>query len=522
MFLSKANRFCRIHCKRLVLRLERAGRRVRERLTPYLPAHVPIAYKFALWITLLITLGMSLLGMLIISNQTALLRAQINEFGSAVVRQLADSSQELILSDDLLSLQVLVNNLGSNEGVLGTAIYSETGEVLAAAGDFPPPPLSLLYDNAHPLKTAGFSVDNRWTDLRDEATSEPVDVVSFLTPVRFQEVVAGHAQVTFARTAMAQSLRDSVRAIVAATLLMIVLAIITSFYLGRRLSRPIHQLMNVSEAIDQGKYDFAKRERRNDEIGHLLEAFNRMGKGLLEKSQVEAAFSRFVSNNVARQILKNLEEIKLGGQHVRGSVLFADIVGFTSMSEKLPPEEVAALLNEYFSYISLASELYRGTIDKFMGDCAMVVFGVPEHDPEHPFNAIACAVLIQRLVERLNAQRTRQGKFPVHFRIGVNSGDMLAGNMGAQDRMQFTVVGDTVNLAARLYGVAESGQVIISEDLYKHPEVEWRVLARAYKSMRLRGKTRPVDTYLVKDVATTYRATMETQIAAIMAGRNVA
>lgn len=508
--------------RRMVRRLAFSGgrgwRNLREWIRPYLPSHVPIAYKFALSITLLITLGMALLGMLIVSNQTSLLRAQMNEFGQAVVRQLAESSQELILSEDILSLRVVVNNLGSNEGVVGAAVYADDGEQLARAGHIPDDPVGRLYRRAERLRGTGHTVDDQWT----QADGTRLAVVSFITPVRFQNVVAGHAVVTFARTAMAQSLRDSIRAIIAATVLMIVLAVITAFYIGRRLSQPIHDLMDVSEAIHKGDFHVPLGERRNDEIGRLMQAFNRMGKGLLEKSQVEAAFSRFVSTNVARQILQNLEEIKLGGQHVRGSVLFADIVGFTSMSEKLPPEEVAEFLNEYFSYISQVSSLYRGTIDKFMGDCAMVVFGVPDHDAEHPFNAIACAVLIQRVVKRLNTIRVGEGKFPVHFRIGVNSGGMLAGNMGAQDRMQYTVVGDTVNLAARLYDVAGPDQIIITEEVYKHPEVEWRVLARAHQSIRLRGKDKPVDTYIVKDVASTYRTAMDAQVAEILAERIVA
>ncbi|MEJ2509115.1 MAG: adenylate/guanylate cyclase domain-containing protein [Gammaproteobacteria bacterium] len=253
-----------------------------------------------------------------------------------------------------------------------------------------------------------------------------------------------------------------------------------------------------------------------------MEAFNTMAAGLLEKSQVENVFSRFVSTNVARQILENLDQIKLGGQHVRGSVLFADIVGFTSMSEQLSPDEVAKLLNEYFSYIALASQLYRGTIDKYMGDCAMVVFGVPDSDEEHAFNAVACAVMIQRLVDRLNAKRLRDGKFPIHFRIGVNSGTMLAGNMGSHERMQYTVVGDSVNLAARLYDAAGAGQIIITEEFYKDPDVQWRIIARRHKSIRLRGKSRPVTTFLVKDVAATFRANMDAQISEILADKVVA
>jgi len=504
--------------RRLAALARRRTRRARPWLAERVPKHFPIAYKLALVITLLIAVGMTLLGMVIVKNQTQLLRQQMHEFGQTVVSQLAESSKELVLSDDLLGLKVLINNLGSDDHLLGAVIYSDNGKILVSRGVIPKPNILSLYRRAHELAPNSYTFDWDWTN----ADRQQIHVVSYLVPIRFHKLIAGHALITFSASTMSQAIHDAIRAIVAATLLMILLGIVTAFVMGRRLSKPIHNLMDASRAIDQGNLRYRIQDRRNDEIGHLMEAFNTMAAGLLEKSQVENVFSRFVSTNVARQILENLDQIKLGGQHVRGSVLFADIVGFTSMSEQLSPDEVAKLLNEYFSYIALASQLYRGTIDKYMGDCAMVVFGVPDSDEEHAFNAVACAVMIQRLVDRLNAKRVRDGKFPIHFRIGVNSGTMLAGNMGSHERMQYTVVGDSVNLAARLYDAAGAGQIIITEEFYKDPDVQWRIIARRHKSIRLRGKSRPVTTFLVKDVAATFRATMDAQISEILADKVVA
>ena len=165
--------------------------------------------------------------------------------------------------------------------------------------------------------------------------------------------------------------------------------------------------------------------------------------------------------------MENLEDVQLGGRHVSGSVLFADIVGYTEMTRQLTPADTAQLLNEYFSHISRASALYHGTVDKFMGDCAMLVFDVPEHDDEHCYHAVACGVLIQRLVDELNAMRASHGLFPVRFRLGINTGEMLAGNLGSRERMEYTVVGDAVNLASRLCDVAQPGELVISEAVYR-------------------------------------------------------
>jgi len=200
-------------------------------------------------------------------------------------------------------------------------------------------------------------------------------------------------------------------------------------------------------------------------------------------------------------------------------VLFADIVGYTDISEHMTPQATAELLNEFFSYIGEASELYNGTIDKFMGDCAMIVFGITEEDEDHRFNAIACAVLIQQLVTQLNVVRVKNGLFPVQFRLGINTGEMLAGNMGYSDRMEFTVVGDSVNLASRLCTFAEPGQIIINKDVYLHDDLDKRVLARAHKPIQLRSRKHPVSTYLVEGLVKEYRTVMDKQSQIIIANR---
>lgn len=494
------------------------GRQIGLSVRRYTPKYIPIAYKLAGIITLIITAGMVALGLVIVTNQTQLLRTQINDFGQAVASQLAESSKELVLSDDILSLMVVTSNLGTNESILGAVVYADNGKVLASAGLLPSDDIIRLYARSRQVDETSYSVE--WQ--ASTADSGAVDAISFIAPIRFQGVVAGHALVTFSKAALNQSLRHTISAIVAATLLMIMLGIVVAFVMGERLSRPIHKLMDASKAIGNGNYDTRIKERRNDEIGYLTQAFNTMADGLLQKSQVENAFSRFVSSNVAKQIMENLDHIQLGGKHVEGSVLFADIVGFTSMSEQLPAEDVAELLNEYFSYISMASELYNGTIDKYMGDCVMVVFGVPNEDVQHKFNALACAVMIQKLVARLNAARVRDGKVAVHFRIGVNSGTMLAGNLGSNERMQYTVVGETVNLASRLHTFASQDQIIITEHLYNDRDVNWRILARRHQSIKLRGISEPVSTYIVNDVNRSYSSTIDAQIDKILSSQDVA
>jgi len=478
------------------------------------PSHIPVAFKLAFAISLLITLGMGLLGSVIIKNQTELLQAQINSHGQSIARQMANSAKEFILSGDNLGLSILARDLTVDENIYGTAILDNKGKLVSAAGNIPFSSIDDVKLHQNVFSTTDIRTLT-WTNQLATG-SEQIPFISFISPVNTHDVTAGYILVTFSHETLDKALSDSIRSILAATILMIALAIIISIIMSQRLSRPIHNLMNASKALGQGKLDVRISERRNDELGFLMSEFNKMADGLLEKSQVENAFSRYLDKNIARQILNDIENVKLGGKHQIGSVLFADIVGYTSISEKLSADETAQLLNEYFTYIEKASKLYSGTIDKYMGDCAMLVFGIPDKDERHAYNAIACALLIQKVVTELNTQRKKNGLFAVDFRFGVNSGEMLAGNMGSANRMEFTVVGDAVNLASRLCSYSEPGEIIISSDLVNDKFVSENIMTEVYKPIHLRSKEYPIATYKVIDVNSKLSNAMQQHIDEIL------
>ena len=478
----------------------------------FVPAHFPIAHKLAIIMTLLISSGMILLGFVIVKNQTHLLQKQMNHFADTVVEQLADNSKELVMSDDILSLMVVISNLGAQDNVLGAVIYADDGQILASSGVIPSDAIYRLYNRSQEDRKDHFQL--KWQS--NTTSGQSVGATSYITPIKFQNIVAGHALITFSTAEIEQTILEMIQAIVAATIIMILLGVFVSLHMGRRISKPISTLMDASREISSGNYQYQIKERRNDELGNLTDALNRMANGLLEKTQVENAFSRYVSKNIAKEIMGNLEHVQLGGHHVEASVIFADIVGFTELSEKHPAEKVAHVLNDYFSYITLASKMYQGTIDKYMGDCAMIVFGVPEEDNLHKLHAVYCAVMIQKLVERINQIRISNDKLAVSFRIGINSGTMLAGNLGSTERMQYTVVGEAVNLASRLHNFAEKNQIVISQDLYNDPDIQWRVNAKKHKSIHLRGIKEEVSTYLVNDVIALYQDKINEQIDEIL------
>jgi len=468
----------------------------------------PLVYKVSLLITVLVVTCMGLLGSVIIHQQSRMFVDQLNEQGTTLVRLMAQSAREPLLAEDRLALDAIANGFSKSGSVVGTAITSLEGETISYGGDY--------HDGTR--KSQGWVLAQLIANPPGSMTWElPAagavrrKVISFVQPVTFQNVTVGYAMVTFSQAGMEQSLRQSIHAIIGATILIILLGIAMAFALGKRIYEPIDQLVDASRAIGNGEYKFRFKERRNDELGQLMSAFNDMAEGMLEKSQVMDALSRYVSPGVAKEILANLNEVELSGKRIDGSVIFADIVGFTQIAEEIRPEEIVSILNKYFSLITRACELNHGMVDKYLGDGIMLVFGAPQPDENHRFHAISCALLMQRLVDHENVQREQHGLFPIKFKIGINSGLMLAGNMGSRERMEYTVVGDTVNLASRLCSISNSGQIVISKNLYQHPNVEERVIAGEYQSIHLRGIREPVSSYIVEALGADWQAIIDEQ-----------
>jgi len=470
------------------------------------PKHFPIAAKLAIAFTLLITIGMSSLGFLIGSNQTRLLDKQIAWLGHTVTGQVAESAKEPLLANDVLALELITTNTLSQNKILGTAIYSDDHTLVAASGSVPP--LRQLNQSAA-FENKPDTKPIHWKHF-DSALNR--SIISFIQPISYRDVIVGYALLSFDRSMLATAKNQTIHMVITITMVMIAFGIMASIVMGNRLTRPINELIAVSQAIVDGNYNFHVHERRKDELGILMESMNAMSKGLLRKEQVERVFGRYVSESVAKQVLQDVEQVKLGGQHVNASVLFADIVGFTHLSESMSPEDISKLLNLYFTYISDAVRFCGGHIDKYIGDCAMIVFGVPEKNSDHIFSAAACAWMINHLIDRVNQHRLIREEIPIQLRIGLNSGVMIAGNMGSADRMDYTVVGDTVNLASRFSHAGRPGQIIISQEIALGKSLKDRIKTEAVDTISIRGKTKPISIFQIVDIKSQCRNTFLTEI----------
>jgi len=213
-----------------------------------------------------------------------------------------------------------------------------------------------------------------------------------------------------------------------------------------------------------------------------------------ERRAIKDMFSRYLSANVVQSLMDSPDSIKLGGDGKRATVFFADIRGYTTFSEGKTPEYVLGVLNDYFSEAVEVVLQYRGFIDKFIGDCIMAAWGVPlTSEEEDARNAVACALDIQKLIENPKRSFFRGEAEHLRVGIGVNTGYLIAGNLGSYRHMNYSVIGDTVNIAARLEGVAKAGEVIITEStralLGDTFDVEQR------DTVKVKGKAEPLRIY---------------------------
>jgi len=211
---------------------------------------------------------------------------------------------------------------------------------------------------------------------------------------------------------------------------------------------------------------------------------------------IRKMFSSYVSKRIVDELIKDPSKAKLGGARKEITVLFSDIRGFTSFSEKHQPEEVVSLLNEYLGAMTEIVFEHEGTLDKFVGDAIMALWGAPVGQPDHAERACRCALAMIRKLEELQKKWVSEGKYAIDIGVGINTGDVVVGNMGAEGKkMDYTVIGDNVNLGARLEGLTRkyNNHIIISE--YTYEKVKDIVRAKELDSVTVKGKEKPVVVY---------------------------
>lgn len=246
-----------------------------------------------------------------------------------------------------------------------------------------------------------------------------------------------------------------------AVILLVALGVIAlvSYVVARSIREPLVRLILGTGAVAQGNLDVRLRLRREDEFGLLGKYFDKMAEELKERQQLRDLFGRYLSEDVARSVLARNQNFELGGQEVVVTVLFCDLRDYTTISERLSPMQMVTMINEYLGVMNVVIDEHHGCVIEFLGDGILAVFGAPQAYPEHAEMAVRCAIAMREALYQLNSQWEQEGMAErwkdmgienIECRIGLHTGPVVAGNLGSKTRMKYAVIGDTVNVAARL------------------------------------------------------------------------
>lgn len=235
---------------------------------------------------------------------------------------------------------------------------------------------------------------------------------------------------------------------------LILLGLTMTLLMTRFFQQPLKKLTDSANEISKGNYDCKTVICSNDEMGVLGDSFNAMAKSLKEKEFMRDTFGKIVTPQIRDYLLN--KNVALGGETLDVTVMFCDIRGFTTLSESMKPETIVSLLNEYFTGLEKCIAQHGGVINKYIGDAVMALFGAPMQSTTHAIDAYAAALDMRKELVEMNKNFVAQGLPELKFGIGLHSGPVLAGNIGAANRMEYTVIGDTVNTASRIEGLCKT------------------------------------------------------------------
>ncbi|UCF92180.1 MAG: HAMP domain-containing protein [Desulfobacterales bacterium] len=447
---------------------------------------LPIWLQLAVATTMVIIVTILVFNFFVLSRQKELLYQQTVKLGKLSLTYFDTNAKIPLLEDNIVSLNTLTKSVSEVDGLLYAIIVDNQREIKAHSD------VSQIGKTFAGFGYMGDASPDQDITLFDYYLPSGEHVLNLSRPVAFQDKKLGETHVGVSIDFIEQAVQHEKTSIFMITFLIILGGIAIAVYFGLRFSRPISRLVCATQEIGKGNYQYRVEMGRRDELGNLAAAFNQMNQELWMKSLMQESFGKYVGPQVLDMIVENPGTPRLKGERNEATVLFSDIRGFTSYSESKEPEDIVEELNEYFAIATKTILDHGGYVDKFMGDAVLGVFGVPVHHPNHIFAAVQAAFDMQKAFRR--AQSTGNTLLSA-IGIGIDSGVVVSGNIGSPVKMEYTVIGDSVNLASHISDTAGPGEVIISKSIYE--KVAPWVEVVALPPQRIKGKSELVETLKV-------------------------
>ena len=443
-----------------------------------------IHFKLSLIVAISIIVVTFVISSIAVSLQERELRLYTEVLGYQIVQSLTAVAEDNLLLNSIPVLQDYVKNFSKRNipglehlfvmdrrGVIVAHLHSDSVNKIVTADDFD---LLANADSARLVETATHFrfIQSIFVTRREAGQSR-----------RF---LLGSSSASFSKAVLLAPIREMRNKIVITSLGVSVVAIGLVLFLSKRIVHIIIVLSDAARQVGSGDLKVSVFTRMKDELGALAKEFNLMVVQIREKVEMQ----KFVSRSTMEMIATS-GEAKLGGARKTIIAMFTDIRNFTTFSEKRWPEEVVETLNYYLDLQTRIIHEHSGVVDKFLGDGIMSVFT----GERMALNAVEAAVDIQRTVAQLNAQRKQAGEALLHVGIGIASGVAVLGSIGSRDRMDYTAIGDTVNLASRLCSIAGPAEIFVTEDIVRRIKKDYSVLSEG--QLPIKGKRNQVPVFKV-------------------------
>jgi len=445
---------------------------------------IPIWLQLSMAITLVVTLTIFLLDFFVLSRQKERLYQQTLKVGMISLTYFDTNARIPLLEDNILQLNTLIKNAAEVEGLLYAIIVDQRMEIKA-------------HTDHNQIGTEFKRIEHMTNDQQDGNTRYfeytlpgGERVLNLSRPIMLKDKQLGEVHVGVSLDFIEQDIKRERLSILWMTVLIIAFGIAIAIYFGLRFSRPISKLVKATQDISKGKYHHNIDLTRRDELGNLAVAFDRMNEELWIKSLMQESFGKYVGPQILDLIMKNPENTWLQGQTNEATILFADIRGFTTYSESKAPKVIVDELNQFFEIANSAILNHDGYIDKFIGDGVLAVFGVPFYQKNHIKNAVAAAFEMQQAFHSAGANGN---VLLTSIGIGIHTGLVVSGNIGSPVKMEYTVIGDSVNVASRISEIAAPGEIIISSNIYE--QVPEFIEVEPLQPHKIKGRSKPIKTY---------------------------
>ena len=431
----------------------------------------PVRWRFALFVGAAVTVAVGILLVLILQLEREAWLENQRQQARVHVGRLADELKIPMLSGFRAEIDVIAANfLKNTPSAVGVHVRLADGRELRYG----------QVDASSPLSGgAAGKGKGLWYHL----------------PVVYGGTKVGEIAVRFSEDAWRALAARLARKIVAIGVLVIVLAMAGVLWIAGRMSEPLEELARAARAVAYGDYTVRLPIRGNDEINDAIAQFNAMVAELRHKEELRDVFGRYLNPKLVSEVFdRSAPQATMRSERREVSVLFADMVNFTAFSESTDTGQVIEVLNQHFEVFHRIIDYYGGVVDKYIGDAVMAVFNHPKEDPAHPRSAVKAALAMAAACERLGVLRPDGA--PIRFRMGINCGEVIVGPIGAERRLEYTVIGDTVNIASRLAGLGEGGQVVITRETFARVGEGFRFVSLG--EQRIKGISRPVECGVVE------------------------